>query len=146
MVGTFHFSEWNRGTEINHCRLSRCCSACCCHDANFNFALFIISAAWGEVQNRRDRGEVLTIQHWELGVFVSPRTLGVDSMGPGEGLHSVRTLGVPNNSMTSGARATNTASYQTVDARSRAVIPLPYKFRPTPYSPSDQPWVVDLLG
>lgn len=28
----------------------------------------------------------------------------------------------------------------------RAVIPLPYKFRPIPYGPSDQPWVVDLLG
>ena len=39
-------------------------------------------AAWGEIQNRYDQGEVITIQSWELGVFVSPSTLGVDVMGP----------------------------------------------------------------
>jgi len=48
---------------------------------------FVISShnlskpAWGEIQNREGEDK-LTIQSWELGVFVSPKTLGVDSMGP----------------------------------------------------------------
>ena len=77
-------------------------------------------AAWGEIQNRQEHSsEVLVIRHWELGVFVSPSTLGVDAMGPQEA-HSR-----PN-----------------CDQSSRTVIPLPYKFKPNKYKDNDRPWVV----
>lgn len=92
--------------------------------------------AWGELQNRMVEGEVLTIQHWELGVFVSPATLGVDSMGP-----------FVNNS--GGGRKLGSSS--TIEHRkdanhTRAIIPLPYKFRPDKYKYNDQFWATDLPG
>lgn len=80
-------------------------------------------AAWGEVQNRQVEGQVLMVQHWELGVFVSPQTLGVDSMGP-----------LP----VEGSAVEN-------ETKSRSTIPLPYKFRPDPYREEDQFWAVDLF-
>jgi hypothetical protein len=58
------------------------------NEENESMRWFVVSshnlskAAWGEIQNRYDQDEVLTIQSWELGVFVSPSTLGVDVMGP----------------------------------------------------------------
>jgi len=83
-------------------------------------------AAWGEIQNRRGfKGETtktLVIQHWELGVFVSPATLGVDAMG---------------------AQTTGDDETALVNGKSRAVIPLPYKFKPDKYGISDRPWIVD---
>ena len=90
-------------------------------------------AAWGEVQNRQDysvRGhtttsEVLVIQHWELGVFVSPSTLGVDAMG------------APSYS------GTKYEGVSDVSATRRTVIPLPYQFHPIQYTNKDQPWVVE---
>ena len=88
-------------------------------------------AAWGEIQNRQDysvRGntttsEVLVIQHWELGVFVSPSTLGVDAMGAPSSHQEID--------------GTNNTS-----SNSRTVIPLPYKFQPIQYTNADKPWVV----
>mmetsp|Transcript_3230 Transcript_3230/g.6937 ORF Transcript_3230/g.6937 Transcript_3230/m.6937 type:complete len:149 (+) Transcript_3230:1282-1728(+) len=93
-------------------------------------------AAWGEIQTRRDRGnrEVLTIQHWELGVFLSPSTLGVDSMGPLPCAPESSTKANSN----SGKRSTTKH-----DDHNRAIIPLPYKFRPDKYQISDEPWVVE---
>ncbi|KAG7349160.1 tyrosyl-DNA phosphodiesterase [Nitzschia inconspicua] len=89
-------------------------------------------AAWGEIQNRRLEGEVLTVQHWELGVFVSPETLGVDHMGP-----------LPETAMSSVAEL---ASTRETNAKRRTVIPLPYKFRPDAYDEEDQFWATDLFG
>jgi tyrosyl-DNA phosphodiesterase-1 len=91
--------------------------------------------AWGEPQNRMVEGKVLTVQHWELGVFVSPATLGVDSMGPfvddsGGG----RKLG-----------STSTLGKEDAFKCSRAFIPLPYKFRPDRYQTNDQFWATDLI-
>jgi tyrosyl-DNA phosphodiesterase 1 len=86
-------------------------------------------AAWGEIQNRRVEGEVLAVQHWELGVFVSPKTLGVDCMGPlseAKGETAVRVAA------TGGA------------AMTRTTIPLPYRFRPDKYHEDDQFWATDL--
>ncbi len=81
-------------------------------------------AAWGELQNRRDYTsrngdtiETLVIQHWELGIFLSPSTLGVHAMGAMDRSYK------PN--------------------AGRAVIPLPYQFQPNKYKTTDQPWVVE---
>ena len=78
-------------------------------------------AAWGQIQDRAVEGEVLVIQSWELGIFVSPSTLGVDVMRP---LSSVNPTDQEN--------------------ERNSTIPLPYKFRPDRYEPLDQPWVTDL--
>ena len=92
--------------------------------------------AWGELQNRMVEGEVLTVQHWELGVFISPATLGVDSMGPyvddsvGSGQKLGASLSTPEEKKTG----------------TRAIIPIPYKFRPERYQASDQFWATDLPG
>ncbi|KAL3907966.1 MAG: hypothetical protein SGILL_008662 [Bacillariaceae sp.] len=94
--------------------------------------------AWGEVQNRQAEGEVLTVQHWELGVFVSPATLGVDSMGPFVDTGGGQKLGA---SSTSAGKE----EVETSESR-RATIPLPYKFRPEKYTGNDQFWATDLLG
>jgi tyrosyl-DNA phosphodiesterase-1 len=115
-----------------------------------NMRWFVLSshnlskAAWGEIQNRMDphrgggyRTEVLAIQHWELGVFVSPSTLGVDAMGP---------LSKTNPSVHNRKRKASTSEGSKShrhEQHSRAVIPLPYKFRPDKYQDSDQPWVVE---
>lgn len=102
------------------------------HTNKTNMHWFVLSshnlskAAWGEIQNRRgfkgETTETLVVQHWELGVFVSPSTLGVDSM----------------KAQTSGDDETSL-----VNCKNRAVIPLPYKFKPDKYDISDHPWVVD---
>jgi len=101
---------------------------------NHNMDWFVLSshnlskAAWGEIQNRRvpwgmgETEETLVVQHWELGVFVSPSTLGVDTMGP---------LSSP------------LASRKDDDDDRRTVIPLPYKIQPDKYNDSDRPWVVE---
>ena len=102
-------------------------------------------AAWGEVQNRRDRGcdecEVLTIQHWELGVFVSPSTLGVDEMG----LLLVAETNTTNNNgnININSNSNSNSNGENENEKRRAIIPIPYKFRPDKYEDSDQPWVVD---
>jgi len=87
-------------------------------------------AAWGEVQNRREQGLTLTIQHWELGVFISPSTLGCKTMGPL--VHSTTGGGKPK-----GNNGTKKNRH--------ALIPLPYKSSPEKYSPTDRAWVVDNL-
>jgi tyrosyl-DNA phosphodiesterase-1 len=102
-------------------------------------------AAWGELQNRSGRGQTLTIQHWELGVFISPSTLGVESMGPfvdDDLLSSKFGSGKKLESSVDGNR-------NKVDSPAkgrRAIIPLPYKFRPDRYQANDRPWAVDLPG
>lgn len=121
-----------------------------------NMRWFVLSshnlskAAWGEIQNRRDprRGEgytteVLAIQHWELGVFVSPSTLGVDVMGP---LYKPTYYVSSSNPSTHDGKRTYTSDGSKKhqhEQHSRAVIPLPYKLRPDKYQDSDQPWVVE---
>jgi hypothetical protein len=85
----------------------------------FSISLFL--AAWGELQNGQ-WGEKFKVFHWELGVFLSPKTLGMDG-------NQTLVPFVPGSSR----------SHQNGDA----VIPLPYKFRPEPYSASDKPWTVD---
>ncbi|VEU44282.1 unnamed protein product [Pseudo-nitzschia multistriata] len=90
-------------------------------------------AAWGQIQNRqKDLGrKVLTVQHWELGIFLAPSTLGVRSMGP--------TL---EGSRHRQAYNCKTANDDPINEATRAVIPLPFKFRPIKYQDSDKPWVV----
>mmetsp|Transcript_44901 Transcript_44901/g.108974 ORF Transcript_44901/g.108974 Transcript_44901/m.108974 type:complete len:690 (+) Transcript_44901:38-2107(+) len=84
----------------------------------------ISKAAWGEIQNRQVEGTCLSVQHWELGVFVSPATLGVQRMGV-----SPMKTGMGND------------DYEEDSSTERATIPLPYKFRPDPYIEGvDQPW------
>jgi tyrosyl-DNA phosphodiesterase-1 len=94
-------------------------------------------AAWGELQNRSGRGPSLAIQHWELGVFISPSTLGVDSMGP-----FVDDFDRAMSKFDSGGRKELDGSG--IHGSRRAIIPLPYKFRPERYQTNDEPWAVDL--
>eukprot|EP00536_Pseudo-nitzschia_multiseries_P014148 jgi/Psemu1/213863/e_gw1.663.35.1 len=107
-------------------------------DKNNNMLWFVLSshnlsvAAWGQIQNRSTHfgREVLTVQHWELGVFVAPSTLGVDAMGPVSTAHHHHHHHQRGSSTAEHAKPT------------RAIIPLPYQFRPDRYEDSDQPWVV----
>jgi tyrosyl-DNA phosphodiesterase-1 len=74
-------------------------------------------AAWGEVVNStKYGGRRMFIRSWELGVFLSPQSMGVDQLVPWSPM-------IP-----SGALA----------------IPLPYQAQPDAYSASDQPWAVNL--
>ena len=115
-----------------------------------NMHWFVISshnlskAAWGEIQNRRDFGsgvvsEVLVIQHWELGVFVSPSTLGVDAMGPAALAPNKKVSRLCNKDES----MAQDQHKHSISTSSRTVIPLPYRFKPLQYSGSDQPWVVE---
>jgi hypothetical protein len=95
--------------------------------SNFIFVLFW-PAAWGELQNGQ-WGETFKIFHWELGVFLSPSTLGTDRILP--------FVIKPDQETTT---TTTTTTNNTV-----VRIPLPYKFHPERYSSNDQPWTVDGL-
>ena len=66
----------------------------------------------------------LVVGHWELGVLVTPSTLGVQSMGVSPKTEGLDSYGAMDND-----------SYS-----KRAVIPLPYKFQPDPYNADDCPW------
>mmetsp|Transcript_19868 Transcript_19868/g.46551 ORF Transcript_19868/g.46551 Transcript_19868/m.46551 type:complete len:875 (+) Transcript_19868:139-2763(+) len=111
-----------------------------------NMRWFVLSshnlskAAWGEIQYRRDvQTEVLVVQHWELGVFLAPSTLGVDAMGP------LSTPGIFRKGPTTNGtgRIKSPKCVDTDDSSgTRAIIPLPYKFQPDRYRDTDQPWVV----
>ena len=111
-----------------------------------NMSWFVLSshnlskAAWGEIQYRREsQTEVFTIQHWELGVFVAPSTLGVDAMGP----LAMPTVSPKGPLRTRTRRSARPKGAYINDTNStRAIIPLPYKFRPDRYRDTDQPWVV----
>ena len=73
----------------------------------------ISSAAWGQLQKN---GQQFFVRHWELGVFLSPHTLGCNRLVP------------------------------LLDAASDPddiAIPLPYKFKPDAYEASDEPWAWD---
>ena len=79
------------------------------------------TAAWGELQNGQ-WGETFKIFHWELGVFISPQTLG----------HTNRKKPklIP-------------FAMNAVKDDDAVVIPIPYKFRPEPHSSNDKPWTVE---
>lgn len=76
-------------------------------------------AAWGNLQNHTRSGtRRLFMRHWELGVFLSPSTLGCDKLVPW----------YPD----------------VVDlVHDTAMIPLPYCEIPEVYSATDSPWAVD---
>jgi tyrosyl-DNA phosphodiesterase 1 len=103
-------------------------------------------AAWGEIQNRRVDGRVLVIQHWELGVFVSPVTLGVDGMGPLPSPVEEESTKI-SSTVASAVRMIPTTQFNvdTTDHPSRVNIPLPYPFRPNKYSAEEQFWATDLF-
>lgn len=77
----------------------------------------VSKAAWGEVQNGKF-GQQFFIRHWELGVFVSPQTLGVNKIRPWTPASSAPQPGV-------------------------ATVPLPYAMHPDPYQSSDEAWACD---
>jgi hypothetical protein len=81
------------------------------------------AAAWGELQNGQ-WGETFKVFHWELGVFISPETLGCQRLVPFLPYRHNKNGGLPNGTV---------------------AIPLPYKFRPEHYAATDQPWTVDGL-
>ena len=82
----------------------------------------ISQTAWGTIgDNRHGGGQRLYVRSWELGVFVSPQTLGVDKLvvwsGPGNKLG---------------------------ETGSTATIPMPYATHSLErYDSSDQPWACD---
>ena len=84
-------------------------------------------AAWGEQQNGM-RGPCYKIFHWELGVFVSAQTLGVDRLVPlGYDInnHNGKGLGHERSSV--------------------CEIPLPYAFRPNRHGLNDRAWTTDMM-
>eukprot|EP00977_Amphora_coffeiformis_P026032 scaffold23831_cov180-Amphora_coffeaeformis.AAC.2 len=77
-------------------------------------------AAWGNLQNHARFGtRRLFIRHWELGVFLSPQTLGCEKLAPW----------YPD----------------VVDlVHDTVTVPLPYCETPELYAASDAPWAVDV--
>lgn len=73
----------------------------------------ISSAAWGQLQKK---GQQFFVRHWELGVFLSPKTLSCDNLRP----------------LTCND-----------DGRGNMTVPLPYKFYPEVYSDGEIPWAWD---
>jgi tyrosyl-DNA phosphodiesterase-1 len=88
-------------------------------------------AAWGEVQNSSLRGETLVIRHWELGIFVSPKTLTGNRISDPDGT-LVRMVPYQGGNVTGGDH--------------RVVLPLPFDVQPTPYGQDDIPWSVDRVN
>ena len=91
----------------------------------------ISQAAWGNIGNNSWGGQRLYVRSWELGVFISPQTLGVDKLicynGPG-GNGSV--LGRNN-----GDEITTTTS----------TVPMPYHTHSLQrYARADEPWAWDI--
>mmetsp|Transcript_6269 Transcript_6269/g.14179 ORF Transcript_6269/g.14179 Transcript_6269/m.14179 type:complete len:655 (-) Transcript_6269:48-2012(-) len=84
-------------------------------------------AALGQIQKRhKDSSEkILFIRHWELGVFISPRTLKQAGNYDGKDVTLVPYRG---GGMSSG---------------SEVQVPLPYDLNPTPYNNEDVTWAVD---
>lgn len=70
------------------------------------------------------RGPTFKVLHWELGVFVSAETLGVDLLVPFDETRD-------EDSSTIGRRLCE--------------IPLPYPFRPDRYEAGDTAWMVDRI-
>jgi len=85
-------------------------------------------AAWGEQQNGI-RGPCFKIFHWELGVFLSPQTVGVDRLIP---------LGGEKKSSTT-TEERDERNFTTCE------IPLPYAFRPDRHDLNDRPWTTDMM-
>lgn len=81
-------------------------------------------AAWGELQNGQ-RGPCFKVFHWELGVFISPQTLGVDRLVP---------FG------TAASRQPASRADETI-----CEVPLPYPFRPDRYATNDRAWTLDMI-
>jgi tyrosyl-DNA phosphodiesterase 1 len=84
-------------------------------------------AAWGEQQNGI-RGQCYKIFHWELGVFVSASTLGVDRLVP------------------LGYVKSNNKKERENEHSSLCEIPLPYPFRPERHGPNDRAWTTDMMN
>jgi hypothetical protein len=84
-------------------------------------------AAWGEEQNGI-RGPCYKIFHWELGVFVSAQTLGVDRLVP---------LGYDTNNHNSKGPGRGRSTV--------CEIPLPYAFRPIRHGLNDRAWTTDMM-
>ncbi|CAB9521823.1 Tyrosyl-DNA phosphodiesterase 1 [Seminavis robusta] len=78
------------------------------------------TAAWGSVKKndaKHGGGDCIYVKSWELAVFLSPQTLGVDKL-----------LLWGNDNGGSGRTAT---------------VPLPYKINPDPYDSNDEPWTAE---
>jgi tyrosyl-DNA phosphodiesterase-1 len=77
-------------------------------------------AAWGEVKDSREGIGIrrLFVRHWELGVFMSPRTLRAERLVPW--------------------------SEQGPFLPGDVTVPQPYSLHPQPYDASDRPWAVDV--
>ena len=86
----------------------------------------ISQAAWGSIaDNQGGNGKHIFVRSWELGVFVSPQTLGVDKLilwrPPGE---------MNQNNSRNNSSATTTTT-----------VPMPYNTHSLqPYESSDEPW------
>lgn len=78
------------------------------------------TTAFGQKQKSKFGGQVFFVQHWELGVFVSPKLLGAGPEG------RLVPFGANND-----------------DDENSIPIPLPYSLVPEHYGPNDEPWAWD---
>jgi tyrosyl-DNA phosphodiesterase-1 len=96
----------------------------------------ISQPAWGVIRNNKKYpGQHLYIASWELGVFISPQTLGVDR------LVLYRSGAVD---QTGTAASTRTANTAPIAVGSVATVPMPYHTHSLEkYSPTDTSWAWD---
>jgi tyrosyl-DNA phosphodiesterase 1 len=98
----------------------------------------ISSAAWGQLQKKNRQ---LFVRHWELGVFLSPQTLGCRRLVPYSS-----SLSSSHRPTSNGAALSSSTGENDDDDDDIATVPLPYLFHPEPYQPGndgDEPWAWD---
>ena len=107
------------------------------------------TTAWGQIQLRsvqsRTDEKILYIQHWELGVFMSPRTLA-KLMSPDEGvsdIHIVPYPGINQNSVINIDSDDDDAEEEGETEIQKVIVPLPFDINPVSYDNNDIAWAVD---
>jgi tyrosyl-DNA phosphodiesterase 1 len=98
----------------------------------------ISSAAWGQLQKKNRQ---LFVRHWELGIFLSPQTLGCRRLVPYSS-----SLSSSHRPTSNGAALSSSTGENDDDDDDIATVPLPYLFHPEPYQPGndgDEPWAWD---
>ena len=107
------------------------------------------TTAWGQLQLRsvqsRTDEKILYIQHWELGVFMSSKTLA-KIMSPDEGGSDIRIVPYPGINQNAVINIDSDDDDEEEEGESetpKVIVPLPFDINPVPYDNNDVAWAVD---
>jgi len=105
--------------------------------------------AWGQIQMRSKENhpdeKILFIQHWELGVFMSPATLA--KMAPDEVGSDIQLMPYPGIDKSAVINIDGDEEDENDESESpKVLVPLPFDINPVPYDRHDIPWAADRRG